>query len=130
MKILDGSKKIFTLCRDLFVQSIWKLKIINNSPLDLSTMLKIFIYLFSVLFVANFLYIVFVKRKIVKGGKKNFRIFPTVIIVPLAVIVIFEVFNILVIFISENKLRENKEVEEKIEKQIEDLEYITELKEM
>jgi hypothetical protein len=124
MKILDWSKKIFTLCRDSFAWLILELEFVNDIPLSLSTMLKIFIYSFSVFFVANFLYIVFVKRKIVKGGRKNFRIFPTVIIVPLAVIVIFEVFNVFVIFISEDKLRENREIEEKIENQIEDSEDI------
>lgn len=108
MKILTWSKEIFTLCKDLFIQSIWKLKIINDSPLALSAMLKIFVYLFSVFFVANFLYVVFVKRKIVKGGKENFRIFPTVIILPLIVIIIFEIFNI--IFVSDSKLKVDEEI--------------------
>lgn len=54
-------------------------------------MIVIFTYLAAVFYFAKLLYIIFVERKFVKGGKDNFKIFPLVGLTPVVVVIIVEI---------------------------------------
>lgn len=89
MTSLDKLSKAVTFCSNLFMQAS-RLLIKKDSFFALPTMIAMVVYLFAVFYFANLLYLLFVDHKGVKGGDKNFKLFPTATVVPLIVIAIFE----------------------------------------